>query len=260
MKYIMECSNENDRLEFQERIEAYHVSKDLLQFDIDSNHSVLDAGCGSGAVTRYISHTYRPATLHGCDISYERLEQAKQIQHEYPIHFYQSSLEEIKKSEEFYDRIVCRFVFEYLPDPLRVTKEFHRLLKPGGKVCLIDLDGMLFNLHHDSTELKTYLKEIEFAFNNKYQVDLFVGRKLRSYLHQTGFKRISHSVRSMFFEGEELQKEIQNFKIRFENAHQMYDDILGKERATHFKELYLAELNRDGNVIFYNNFSVIGEK
>ena len=260
MRYIMECEEENNRLDFQEKIETYKIKHDLIRFDINSEHHVLDAGCGSGTVTRYLSHTFGLKKIDGCDISHDRLNQAISASSLHQINFFQSSLDNIKVKDNTYDRIVCRFVYEYLPDPLKVTKEFHRILKPNGKICLIDLDGMLFNLYHQNIILKDYLDKIKIGFETKYKVDLFVGRKLRFFLQETGFKNITHSARTMVFEAEELQKEIENFRIRFENAYQMYDDILGLKDAAHFKELYLEELNRNGNVIFYNNFSVIGEK
>lgn len=260
MKYIMECSNENDRLEFQEKIDTYKIENDLDSFKINDHDLVLDAGCGAGTISRYLSTKFPRSHFHGCDLSLERINHAKELTKSDKIHYFQSSLTQIETSNDKYDKIICRFVYEYLPDPHTITKELRRVLKPGGHICLIDLDGMLFNLSHSNHELKEYLERIDQAFKNKYHVDLYVGRKLKSFLYSAGFKNIKESARTMIFQGDEIEKEAQNFRIRFENAAPMYNDILGRKDAENFKRLYIEELLRPVNTIFYNNFSVVGEK
>ena len=72
----------------------------------------------------------------------------------------------------------CRFLLEYLPDKPRALAEMVRVLRPGGRLLLQDLDGQL--LWHDppDPELEATLSRVMPALA-RGGFDPFVGRKLR---------------------------------------------------------------------------------
>ncbi len=77
---------------------------------------------------------------------------------------------------------------------------------------------------------------------------------------EAGFTNIEYQARIMEFKGEDILREIENYNERFKFSHQTFANILGEEAALRFEKEYLEELNRPGNILFYNIFSVVGVK
>lgn len=82
----------------------------------------LDVGCGTQPYASYFSHVARKRA---CDFNARR----GKVDFECPA-------DRIPLPDDSLDSILCTEVLEHVPDPLAVWHEFHRLLKPGGKVLL----------------------------------------------------------------------------------------------------------------------------
>ena len=106
------------------------------QADIESNHSVLELGCGSGALTKYIlSVPDRPAQYLGVELD-ENL--VAFLQKAFPDdQFICASADSLKAyvPDSSVDRVVCSLPWTLFPEDLQeaVVKEIVRVLKPGGK-------------------------------------------------------------------------------------------------------------------------------
>ena len=65
----------------------------------------------------------------------------------------------------------------------------------------------------------------------------------------------------MYFNGDELLSEYNNYKQRFEQIGDYLVSILGsKDTSDDFMHLYLQEMMQEGNSIFYNKFIVQATK
>lgn len=262
MKYILENEQESKRLKLQETISVYNLRNDLSDFDVKPSDTILDAGCGAGVISLHLRENYKFKDLYSCDFSELRLMQAQKYLKENGVHgtnFFQCDLSAIPQKENLVDKIICRFVYEYLPDPLKVTKELHRVCKPGGTVRIIDLDGVVVNLETKNQELKTMLETLTETSLRKYHLDFFAGRKVFTQMKLAGFKDIDCQVRPMYFNREDVLKERANYVERFTFARNILDDAFGP-RAQYFIDLYLDELVNEENLLFYNNFVVTGTK
>lgn len=257
MSYSLESEKEAERLEEQSRLPLFDPSCQLENFKVSNGSRILDAGCGSGLIGRFLKEKFKDQVIvEGCDISEVRVEQAKEINKDYSIRFFQSTLENLSAPECKYDKVISRYVFQHLENPLKVSSELLRVLKPGGQVYLIDSDGVLFNVASKNSELNEYLELLK----KNFKFDLFIGRKLPQILLEAGFSNIEWDIKAISFQGENLRQECEQYRQRLQAAKDhVLQPILGNN-TNKFIELYLSELMVPGSVHFTNQFIVTGHK
>ena len=120
----------------------------LLHGNFTSAESVFEFGCGTGRFAQRLFEEYLPNTAHyrGVDISPKmvRLAQARLTSHlpraEVILTEGEAPLDE---PTECYDRFVSNYVFDLLSheDIRAVLREGHRMLRPGGLLCLSGLSS-----------------------------------------------------------------------------------------------------------------------
>lgn len=86
-----------------------------------------------------------------------------------------------------FDFIIARYLFQHLANPQAVIKEAQRLLKPGGILAIIDVDGALWGIVQPAfPQLETiHAKGARAQANNGG--DRTIGRKLWRMLADAGF-------------------------------------------------------------------------
>ena len=97
-----------------------------------SGASWLDAGCGTGTLSRWLAE--RGATVRAVDAAVEMIRAAQAIGSSSGAVIYQAvdSIAKLPVQAATLDGILCSSVLEYVPDPRACLLEFHRVLKPGG--------------------------------------------------------------------------------------------------------------------------------
>lgn len=257
MTYLLEHENEFKRLELQSKQNFYDVSSEISHIKISPNTSILDAGCGSGLLSRYLIKKHPSCKIHACDYSELRLQQAKNESKNHGINYFHSDLSLINLEDSSVDYIFSRYVYEYLKDPFSITQELYRVLKPGGTICLIDGDGIFINLCTNQPDLNNYLHIIK----DKIDIDLFVGRKLNSFLHSVKLENINRKVEICDFTGEDREAEFLNIKEKLQITYPKIIEMLGsKEDADNFCKLYINEFRKKENIFFHNKFICWGTK
>ncbi|MEN6307413.1 MAG: ubiquinone/menaquinone biosynthesis methyltransferase [Anaerohalosphaeraceae bacterium] len=105
--------------------------------------SALDLCCGTGDMTFALAKTGQLHSIIGCDIARPMLDIAAQKAKKYAatnttIQWHCASAENTGLPEAAFDRITCAFGFRNVDDLPAALKESHRLLKPGGKLCILE--------------------------------------------------------------------------------------------------------------------------
>ena len=259
--YLLEHEGEFNRLERQSEQPHYNIASELRFLDLKEGMKVLDAGCGSGLLSRYLVESGPKIEVNACDFSDLRLKQARDFSQKSghkEINYFRSKLDEIDIPDNSLDRVVCRFVYEYLPNPVAVTQEFFRILKPGGRAYLIDLDGIFLNFWTANDRLNFLIEKLRKNLN----VDLYVGRKLSSFLQKSSFSDINwDSTNHNFISQQDLKDEYQNNVDRLTFGKQYFIEALGNEKTfKEFEDLYLSEMKKDGSALFFNKFISWGTK
>jgi ubiquinone/menaquinone biosynthesis C-methylase UbiE len=99
---------------------------------------VLDVGCGTGFLASRFAELGHTAT--GIDLAPQMIDQARRKAEEanQQIDFRVGDAAALDCPDERFDWVVARHVIWNLPDPQRAVEEWLRVLRPGGRLVLIE--------------------------------------------------------------------------------------------------------------------------
>ncbi len=108
--------------------------------NLQENVNMLDIGCGTGwALGQAAKINGDKGTFYGVDLSEKMIEKAKEnFKGRENFHFIKANAEEIPLEDKRFDIIICTNSFHHYLHPEKALKEMYRLLKPQGKVYILD--------------------------------------------------------------------------------------------------------------------------
>ena len=121
-----------------ERRTVENANRNLLKY-LKPGLSVLDVGCGTGAITRSIAETVGPTgRVLGIDPNENLIEQARQNAENRPgLSFEQGDVYSWNTTERF-DLVTCARTLQWLTQPETALRNLKRWVKPGGHLALLD--------------------------------------------------------------------------------------------------------------------------
>jgi ubiquinone/menaquinone biosynthesis C-methylase UbiE len=112
---------------------------------------VLDVGCGPGDDTRELAALAGPSgRVVGVDLSETMLAEARRRGG--PVEFIQDSVYALSFADASFDRVRTKLVRQHLPDIDAADDELVRVLRPGGRLAVFDLDFETLALDHPDRE------------------------------------------------------------------------------------------------------------
>jgi ubiquinone/menaquinone biosynthesis C-methylase UbiE len=107
--------------------------------DIPSEATILDIGCGTGEFESFILRDKPSLQITGVDISEQMLLVARQKFLAHPnISFQLAGASNLPFTNHSFDIVVSASAFHFFDDPVSALTEIKRVLKPDGKVYILD--------------------------------------------------------------------------------------------------------------------------
>ncbi len=155
----------------------------IQQAAITSGETILDIGCGTGTLTLLAkTEAGDHGQVYGMDASPEMIAFARQkaLQQQQAVDFQTGVIEALPFSDGTFDVVLSSLMFHHLPPDLkqRGLIEIHRVLKPGGRLIVVDMKrpstllqrlGILALAHHqlntDVHDLLPLMEQIGYVGN-----------------------------------------------------------------------------------------------
>jgi 2-polyprenyl-3-methyl-5-hydroxy-6-metoxy-1,4-benzoquinol methylase len=146
---VVESEKRNFDLEaamWDEEPRRVNLAKDLFRaideaIALDPSMEVLDFGCGTGLVTLQLSK--RVGRVTGVDSSQGMLDMLERKIKSYGIDnvtAHRLDLDAGDSLDGWYDVVVSTMTLHHVRDTALLVEQFARILKPGGRLCIADLD------------------------------------------------------------------------------------------------------------------------
>jgi len=146
--------------------------------------SILEAGCGAASFTKHLAK--RCKYISACDLSAGQIE-ANRAAYPDTNFFVQDLSKPIGEKDKTFDALWCSEVLEHLFDPAYAVKEFHRVLKPDGRLLItVPYHGRVKNVL-----IALFKWDEHFAADNPH-IRFFTIKMLMRLVEKAGF----HSIRT----------------------------------------------------------------
>lgn len=260
LSYLMDDPREAKRL--AEKVNPAEWIDKYFAPHLFSARRVLDVGCGPGVIAAKIARRYANLEIVGIDLSAERIKEAKNnFAHLPNTKAQRAEANALPFADNSFELIYCRFLLEYLPDPVGAISEMVRVCKPNGKVLLQDLDGQLLWHYPQDAELEKDLNAVVEALS-KTGFDPFIGRKLFSYANAAGLKEVKARADSYhLFAGKIDEHNLKLWQLKLDIALPAIAKILGSQQAAQdLKRRFLEYLLREDTLTYSVVFTIEGSK
>lgn len=141
VEYDEELAAETERTYLMPEI-VRQRAQTIAALNLRAGERVLDMGCGMGLLTRELALAVGPqGHVLGIDNSQPMLTLAERRCSDLPhIKLMNGSADAIPQPDNSFDAITCTQLLLYLPNVAQTIQEMHRLLKPGGRIAIIETD------------------------------------------------------------------------------------------------------------------------
>jgi SAM-dependent methyltransferase len=251
--YLMEGELEADRLDA--KLDDASTRLLLTSVGIAAGQRVLDAGAGSGAVSRLICDLVGPS---GEVVALEKSPDRAEFIRQRAVRENLSNLRVVEGDltapllePESFDVIWSQFVFEYLADPHGASRVLASALRPGGKLAIADIDG--YAMFHYPVPVGVEKGLTLLANGMRPHFDPFIGRKLYHVVKTAGLRDVRvHMHPHHFYAGAAAPRELEFWKFKCGTIRPVAARLFGGEQAYDRWATDFLEMLRDPERFSYS--------
>ena len=167
--------------------------KELILQDLNyhAGESLLEIGCGAGAVLGILGRAFPDLKLAGIDLEDKQIEYAKNYLGSLVgnVDLRVGDAASLPWQDNSFDRLYAMWFLEHLLDPLQILKEAKRVLKPGGTITITETDYRTILVTPESSEYR-YLIDSLCELLLQAKGNPYIGQSLATLLTQAGFERV----------------------------------------------------------------------
>ncbi len=206
------------------------------------NEVVLDAGCGTGRVTKIIANNVRKGKVYAVDIDDNMIANAKKNLKDFSnIIFIKSDLSNVSLPEKM-DLIFSNAVIHWVLDHKKLFKNFLELLKPDGELLIqcggkrnLGMIPSVLEMVMKSNRFKQYFENWKNPWNFASPADTI------KILNDTGFKDVQANLTKRTATFENLQEYILFMKTVVIKPHLSYLPADSNNNNNKIKNLFIDE-------------------
>lgn len=141
-----------------------HVNRYIFASNFVNNKIVLDAACGTGYGSNYLSNY--ATRVYGIDIDNDTIEKNKRIYNKNNLFFSCGSIYNLPYDDNMFDVIISFETIEHVDDGDKVLSEFKRVLKSDGILIIstpnkqISFDNKIINPFHKHEYFENEFQEL----------------------------------------------------------------------------------------------------
>ena len=182
---------EDERIDRYEQMFVWQEAqaKVLEPSELAPGQKVLDVGAGPGFFASGVAGLVSPGgEVHGVDINQRFVDDANaRFADDERLRFHHLTDHRLPFDDATFDRVICKNVLEYVPDISATLAEVRRVLKPGGRIQVLDSDWGCVIVEPWSPEtVARFFKAASPAFNEPY-----VGRRIAGMMVDAGFGEVT---------------------------------------------------------------------
>jgi ubiquinone/menaquinone biosynthesis C-methylase UbiE len=169
-------------------------SKLFSRYALPRGARILDLGCGTGEATLRLAAMFPGAeAVIGVDLMPELLSVARERVQEGVgiVTFEQGDGFALRFPDEYFDLVVCRHVTQMVPQPERMLREIHRVLRRGAWAHVLSEDyGMLHFPERDGVDPDRLWHRAVVPFTKATGTDSRIGRRTLPMMRAMGFSHL----------------------------------------------------------------------
>lgn len=191
----------------------------LRRQGLRSGARVLEVGCGPGFITERLLTLVPDGSVTGIDNDPYMIELAeRRLSGRENLEFREASVTATRFLDATFDAATARLVFQHIPDPTAAVAELRRVLRPGGRLFITDIDNDWRLLLDPEPPHRDELDAAFAEMRTQQGANLTIGRRLPRMLANAGFTELALDVVAIhtLIDGGESVREVVGAVAMFE--------------------------------------------